>query len=526
MPRNLFLLGMLLMAASIPLSVFGMSLAQFIMAGAWLFDRDYKTKLQLFFRNKAALLWCGLYGLHLLGSLWSSDMVYLANDLRIKLPMLLLPFLFSSFPEIIRKHYLLIFKVFVLATAASSLISAGVWLEIIPHKKEITDIRQISIFISHIRLSLCVVLSFFLLLWFIVSHFQKKNFVSIIADSLLALWFLVFLFILESMTGMIILFACLILVFAIMVFKNRKIKPALAGLAILFFLFVFACYYLFQIYKQSYQPYDYSTINKEEKTQIGNEYHHCFDCYEMENNTPVYIYICEPELRDSWNIRSTFYYDSLDRQRHELKYTLIRYLASKGLRKDAEGVRMLTKEDIAAIENGIANVNYNRMGSLMIRIHKTMAEIRLYQSGKNPSGSSFVQRFEFWRAGWSIFKDHWLIGTGTGDVRKAFHEKYIAINSPLDERWRLRAHNQYLTFALTFGIIGFIYFLFTFFYPVIAFKNRQVIFLLFMAISAFSFINEDTLETQAGVTFVMFFMSLFLSVKADFHPSINEDREG
>lgn len=523
MPRNLFLLGMLMMAASIPLSVFGMSLAQFIMAAAWLLDRDYKTKLQLFYTNKAALLWCGFYGMHLLGSLWSSDMVYLANDLRIKLPMLLLPFLLSAFPDLIRKHHLLIFKVFVLATAVSTFISTGVWLEIIPHKKEITDIRQISIFISHIRLSLCVVFSFFLLLWFIRKHHQKKNFKFLIADSLLAFWFIVFLFVLESLTGMIILFACLILVFAMLALNYKYFKTGLTGLAIMLSLSVFAGYSIFKIYQRTYQPFDYSTINKKEKTKSGNEYHHCFDCPVMENGTPVYIYICEPELKDEWNKCSLFPFDSLDKKGHELKYTLIRYLASKGMRKDAEGVRMLTNEDVAAIENGIANVNYIRMGNLMIRIHKTMAEMHLYFTGSNPSGSSLVQRLEFWRAGWSIFIDHWLIGTGTGDVKKAFLEKYIELNSSLDERWRLRAHNQYLTFALTFGIFGLLYFLFTFFYPVFTFKKLPAIFIVFMTITALSFINEDTLETQAGVTFVMFFMSFFLSVKADFHPPVDED---
>ncbi|MBL7929137.1 MAG: O-antigen ligase family protein [Bacteroidia bacterium] len=522
MPRKLFLFGMLLMAASIPLSVFGMSLAQFIMAGAWLLDKDYRTKLKLFYSNKASLLWCGFYGLHLLGSLWSSDTVYLANDLRIKLPMLLLPFLLSSFPALIKKYYLTVFKVFVLATAVSTFTSTGIWLEIIPYKKEITDIRQISIFISHIRLSLCVVFSCFLLLWFIRSHHQKKNYAFVIADAMLALWFIAFLFILESMTGMLILFSCMILVFAIQIFKYRNFKAGVAGLTILLFISAYSGYLIFQIYQHSFHPFDYSNINKEEKTKNGNEYQHCFDCDEMENSTPVYIYICEPELKEEWAKRSHLPYNGLDKQGHELKYTLLRYLASKGLRKDAEGVKALAEKDIAGIENGIANVNYNQKGSLMIRIHKTLAEIKLYQSGKNPSGSSLVQRFEFWKAGWSIFKDHWLIGTGTGDVKKAFHEKYIELDSSLDERWRLRAHNQYLTIALTFGIGGLLYFLLTFFYPVLKFRNPSVLFCIFLSISALSFLTEDTLETQAGITFVMFFMSLFISVKAHFHPLDNE----
>lgn len=522
MPRLMFLTGMLLMAASIPLSVFGMSLAQFIMIGAWLLERNYKTRFRLFYSNKGALLWCGFYGLHLLGSLWSSDTAYLVNDLRIKLPLLLLPFLMSSYPELIRQHYRLLFKVFVIATAISTLISTGVWLEIIPHENDITDIRQISVFISHIRLSLCVVFSFFLLLWFTKRHYQKKNFLFLTADSLLTIWFIVFIFILESLTGIIILITCLFLVLIIFTFRDGYFRTGIAGLILLFFMVVLSIVYLNRLYHQTFTPFDYSVINKEEKTTLGNDYQHCFGCHEMENSTPVYIFLCEPELRDEWNKLSKLPYDSLDKKGHDLKFTLIRYLASKGLRKDALGVHALSLDDIRAIENGIANFKYTQTGSFKMRIHKTMAEWKLYRKGGNLSGSTLVQRFEYWYAGYFIFKDHWIIGTGTGDVKKAFYEKYIELNSSLDEKWRLRAHNQYLTFALTFGIFGFLYFLLTFFYPVYTFQKRPAIFLIFITISALSFLNEDTLETQAGVTFAMFFMSLFLSVKADFHP-LNDD---
>lgn len=523
MPRNLFLFGILLMAASIPMSVFGMSLAQFIMAGAWLTDRTYKTKFHRVYSNKAALLWFGFYGLHLLGSLWSSDMNYLLNDLRIKLPMLLLPFLMASFPELIRKYHLLIFKVFVLATAVSSFISAGIWLQIIPYKNEITDIRQISIFISHIRLSLCVVFSVFLLLWFIKHHLDRKHYFFMTAELLLVIWFLVFLFILESMTGIIILLLCMAFLSFVFTFKYKLYKTGIAMLTVFLLFSVTSGIYLNNLYQQTYPVFDFNSINKHEKTKSGNDYYHCFGCNDMENGTPVYIYICEKELKDTWNQRSKLPYDSLDKKGHELKYTIIRYLASKGLRKDAEGVHMLTQEDVEAIENGIANEYYANPGNLKVRLHKLLSEVYLYKSGNNPSGSSLIQRFEFWKAGWSIFKDHWLAGTGTGDVKKAFHEKYIELNSSLDERWRLRAHNQYLTIALSFGLFGFLYFLLTLFYPLFAFINRPVIFLVFMAIAALSFLNEDTLETQAGITFVMFFMSLFIAVKADFHPSHTHD---
>jgi hypothetical protein len=277
--------------------------------------------------------------------------------------------------------------------------------------------------------------------------------------------------------------------------------------------------YLLISLKKSHVAFDISSINKDEKTKSGNPYYHCFECDETENGNPVYIYINEAELEQTWNERSKIRFNDFDRKGNQLKYTLIRYLSSKGLRKDKEGVLALNQQDIQAIENGVANVSYNKTGSLWIRIRKTIDELKLYQSGKNPSGSSLIQRLEFWKAGFSIFKDHLIFGTGTGDVQKAFHEKYIELNSPLDEKWRLRAHNQYLTFALTFGITGLIYFLITLFYPVLKFKSGDAAFLIFMAIAALSFVNEDTLETQAGVTFIMFFMSLFIAVKADFRPS-------
>jgi hypothetical protein len=320
------------------------------------------------------------------------------------------------------------------------------------------------------------------------------------------------------MTGMIILFAVSFIVFVMLTFKYRYFKAGMAGTLLLLLLTVAFAFYLNHIYHKNYPSFDFTSVDKEKKTLLGNAYHHCFDCDDMENGTPVYIYICESELNEEWNKRSNLSFDSLDMKGHELKYTLIRYLASKNLKKDAEGIATLSPDDIKSIENGIANVNYNQMGSLMIRIHKTIAEWRLYRKGKNVSGSSMVQRFEFWRAGWSIFKDNWIIGTGTGDVKQAFAEKYVELNSPLSEKWRLRAHNQFLTFALTFGLPGFLLFVFTYLYPVFIFQKRTLIFIIFMAVSGMSFLNEDTLETQAGITFVMYFMSIFISVNANFHP--------
>jgi len=74
----------------------------------------------------------------------------------------------------------------------------------------------------------------------------------------------------------------------------------------------------------------------------------------------------------------------------------------------------------------------------------------------------------------------------------------------------LRSHNQYLSITIAFGIIGLLWFLWILLYPLKInqlYKDwRYVAFLIIMAVSM---INEDTIESQAGITYYVFF-SLFL----------------
>jgi hypothetical protein len=97
-----------------------------------------------------------------------------------------------------------------------------------------------------------------------------------------------------------------------------------------------------------------------------------------------------------------------------------------------------------------------------------------------------------------------------------YAKAYKDMQSNLIEKNQLRAHNQFLTFFVTFGVFGFFASLFGMFYPV--FKNRKISNILlsgFILIIFISMLNEDTLETQAGVTFYIAFYSLFLFSKND-----------
>ena len=102
------------------------------------------------------------------------------------------------------------------------------------------------------------------------------------------------------------------------------------------------------------------------------------------------------------------------------------------------------------------------------------------------------------------------MGVGTGDVDRAFKEQYEKDQSKLEEKWRLRTHNQYITLGIAFGVSGILLVMAVLFYPLISnYKAAGFVFSSFILIAAVSMLSEDTLETQAGITFFAFLYCLF-----------------
>ena len=186
-------------------------------------------------------------------------------------------------------------------------------------------------------------------------------------------------------------------------------------------------------------------------------------------------------------------------------------MASKGLRKDSAGVAMLTDEDIKAIENGIANINYLKNPSIKTRISKIMIGYHNFQYDQDPNGSSVLQRIEYWKASANLIKRNSWTGVGTGDVEQAFNNYYEETNSQLKIANRWRSHNQYLSVFVALGIFGFLWFIFTLIYPPIKEKKYfDYFYVVFFITMALSMLTEDTIESQAGVTLFAFFNSFLL----------------
>jgi hypothetical protein len=349
--------------------------------------------------------------------------------------------------------------------------------------------------------------------------FKHENFALVVIIVILSF----FLFLLKSLTGIVVFIFLIVfsLVWIARMIKSRSIRYLLAtiiiSLLLLIILYSVHCFSRFSYIEKI----DFSRLEK--KTISGHIYSHDTLNKNTENGHYVWIFLCEDELKKAWNLRSSFEYSGLDKKRQEIKYTIIRYLASKGLRKDSAGVSRLTAGDISLIESGMANYIYGNKWEMYPYIYRVLWEIDTYKKGENPAGHSVAQRWIYLNIAKEIIEHHFWFGVGTGNVQKEYNKVYESRYKNIPEHWRRRAHNQFITFWVSFGIIGLIIILIAFFIPVIKRINASgYLAYVFILIAILSMLNEDTLETQAGATFIAFFYSLFfLMIVSDKKSSVN-----
>jgi len=504
----IYFTGLAAIAVGMPLSAFLMSVGQLVIAGNFLLGGSQVEKFKRFWKNKAAVVAASVILMHALGLLYTSDFKYGMADILVKIPLIVLPIVLAGSEPISRQWFNWLLALFVAAVFAGTAVSVGVYYGIVHTKKPVVDIRDISIFISHIRFSLMICLSILIVGYYI---FQETNWTKKIVGVVLVTWFVIFLTILNSLTGIGILLTITFVLVVYTFFTWRETSIRIMKLFMVITIIIGSTMFLKPYTKTSEPPHKYDYSHLEMKTVLGHPYTHNLLNTETENGNKVWVYVCWDEMEQAWNARSKVGFNEKNRKGDEVKYTLLRFLTSKGLRKDAGSVQSLSKLEIMAIENGVANVNYMDKPGISVRLMETFWELDNYKKGHDVNGHSVAMRPEFWRAAIGIIKKNPILGVGTGDVKNEFAKEYDEINSQLDAGHRLRAHNQYLAITVAFGIIGLIWFLITLIYPMIKTgMTFNYFYAVFFIISVLSMFTEDTLESQAGVTFFAFFSSLFL----------------
>lgn len=514
--EKLLFWALALMVISIPSSRVLMSMSQMAFGVLWLAHGQYKKKWNTFVNNRVAVLMTSLFLIHVIGVFYSTDLDYALKDLRTKVPILIIPFMFSAFPKIDNEKLYKLLNMFI-----GSVIIISLYVSIKHYfvQESMREIMSRDVF-SHIRFSLNLNLALFFII--ILLWKQKMGLIDKIFAVVVFVWLFYFLLKLEAFTG-IVVFAVLLLGMLILITINAKrlIIKILSSLIVIL-IPMFIGFYLVSFYKTNTEFEKLDVNNLEKKSLSGNKYNHRLDLG-TENGKYIYAYLQEKELKKEWNSRSEIKYDSLDKKGQILKFTLIRYLTSLDQRKDKEGAQALTTEDIYSIESGIANVNYTKGFGIDARLMKILLEYRNYIRTGNPSGHSVMQRIEYWKTASFIIRSNFWIGVGTGDMNVAFKEEYNSIDSKLVKKWRLRTHNQYLSIWVGLGILGLIWFLLILIYPVLYLKAyKNMFFMVFFVTLLVSMITEDTIETQAGLSFYVFFYSLFLVIMPPENISIKQ----
>ncbi len=528
-----YLVGLILIGVFIPTSKFGLSVSQFYLIVLWfllgldmrainkMFPEkpflnrivsrvlvsfkgiwnNIKTRFNDFIHNKVAVVMVSMYILHFIGLIYTSDFQYAFKDLRIKLPILAFPLILSSMKPLNKKQFDTVIWFFI-----SSVFFVTVLGAIKFFLRDFVDVRELSVFVSHIRVSLCMVFSIFILGYF----FIKRNYSTIVKAIIifLIIWFLWQITIWESFISVLIIAALCVVLALFFIFKSKNIAVKISTLLVIVACSAVMFLVPYKIIYDYNNPEEIVVDQLDTHTKLGNPYVFDTTAFGIEDGRYIGLYLSKAEMLDAWNKRS----DMKIRNEYEDGYhRLVRYLTSKDLRKDAEGVNQLLESDVANIENGIANYNYIENPGVKTRIMKIMIAYNNYERNGDANGSSVFQRVEFIKASFGIIKDNLLFGVGTGDIANAFANYYEETNSKLRPEYRFRSHNQYLAITVAFGVLGLLWFLFAMLYPYFADKkNRNYIYIVFLFIMMLSMFTEDTIETQIGVTLFAFFNSFLV----------------
>jgi O-antigen ligase len=156
-------------------------------------------------------------------------------------------------------------------------------------------------------------------------------------------------------------------------------------------------------------------------------------------------------------------------------------------------------------------LSYKYIDTLRIKYDYTVYDLELTSIKESANNYSISRRLFSNRVAYAVFLEHPLLGTGEGNIKSEIEKKYQELYGFILTENILMPHNQYLRVLTSTGIIGFLIFMYCFYSPLFNNKNyRHLPLLIVYLILSFSFISEDTLDIQLGLTFSLFFIMINL----------------
>jgi O-antigen ligase len=429
-----------------------------------LLEMEKKVLFQALKSNLFFGLIAGLFILHLLGLIWTENYAAGWDDVRMKTSLLTIPLIVVAKPNLVLAWRNRLLNILLLTILLVALINTLTYFQLFG-SKYYSDMRELSLFGSHIRFGILVAFGVAIALYQ-GNKSGKWNYFYWVATIVL-IAYTVFSQVFSGLVSLLIV----LLLNAVFVLSKKRFR--FIGIGLVLSIVFAGCALLYYL---SIPP--------------------------KESNLPVN----KAELEIAWKQHSKYDFQGVDRKKQPIFYTIVRYLHSKDLPANREGMNQLEASDFREMESGTADVNEKKPGFLG-RLNEMRYQIHV---ANNPNGSTLLQRLEFWKAGLQIIQSNFLIGVGTGDIKSSFQQEYQVEKSVLLPENRLEAHNTYLTFFITFGVGGFLYLIFVIFkFTMLQIKARNKLALIFIGLIAVSFLTEDTLETQMGISIFSYLFALF-----------------
>ena len=134
----------------------------------------------------------------------------------------------------------------------------------------------------------------------------------------------------------------------------------------------------------------------------------------------------------------------------------------------------------------------------------------------NTTLQSSAIRMIMWNTSWEVWKESFLLGTGTGDYSAELTKRNFNKGNYGVAKEELNSHNQFLNTGVQLGAVG-VFVLFMLFFSSIRYFLRSTWRWMILVVFLINFLVESFLETQAGIVLFCILILLF------FNPKLNND---
>ena len=228
--HGFYVLATGLLLAFMPLSHFAMGLITFLLLLNWIAEWNWREKTQRIRENWQGLLYSALYVVICIGLIKTDNWYEAGQQMLGNLVLLFAPIIVISSKPFSDKEIRWLLNAFILGTLIGVICSLAYWFT-----HDVREIRQISIFIDHIRFSLCIVLS---IVFSTKLMIEKSNTGDLARLAYMAniLLLTAYMFVSQTLTGVVVLVLIMILALFYLLLKNREMEM------IITFIFIIRCH--------------------------------------------------------------------------------------------------------------------------------------------------------------------------------------------------------------------------------------------------------------------------------------------